>query len=258
MSAAGERAERLERAVRRGGSPALICYVPLGDPAVACDVPAIYAAEGVDVLEVGVPAPTPALDGPTVGSSMARALAAGVDADRASQLIRSLRERLPDQAMVWMSYASAVEPGWREAVLASGADGVLLPGRAMEQEPLARELERADVAYVHFLGSPRDDRDVAAARAARGFVMLQARPGPTGPGGPAPELEDDLRSVRAAGVGAPLAVGFGVRDGEDARRMARLGVDGIVVGSAMVEAALDGEAALRRLVRALREGLDDR
>jgi tryptophan synthase alpha chain len=239
-----------------------VAYLPLGDPAVPWDAASAYAQEGVDVLEIGVPAPNPALDGPTVVASMERALAAGVDARRASQLIHELRERLPEQAMVWMSYPRAIADGWLAAVLASGADGVLLPGWTDESAGagangwLAAALAREDVAVARFLGAPLDERELDAAVRARGYVMVQARPGVTGPGEPAPGLTDELRALRVRGVRVPIAVGFGVREPDDARRVARLGADAVVVGSAAVEAALAGESRLRAFLRSMREALD--
>jgi tryptophan synthase alpha chain len=219
-------------------------------------VAGVQAQEGVDVLEIGVPVADPLLDGPIVRDSMARALRAGVTTRRAAELIAALRARMPEQAIVWMSYPSALSDEWPAAVLASGADGVLLPDRAARHAQLAARLERDDVAFAHFLAAPLAEEDAEAAVAARGYVMVQARSGPTGPGEPAPGLADELRGLRARGVRAPLAVGFGVRAPEDARRVAQLGADAVIVGSAMVEAALEGEDHLRAYVRAMREAID--
>lgn len=208
------------------------------------------------MLEIGVPAADPRLDGPTVRDSMARALAAGVSPARASAEIASLRERFPEQAMVWMSYPEAVDDGWRGSVLASGVDGVLLPERADAHPALAAELQAAGIALAQFVPFPPSGADLEAARAARGYVMVQARPGPTGPGGPSERLAEQLGKLREAGVGAPLAVGFGIRDAATALRVVELGADAVIVGSAIVEAALIGAGELRRLVGSLRGALD--
>lgn len=62
--------------------------------------------------------------------------------------------------------------------------------------------------------------------------------------------------LREAGVTAPLAVGFGIASPDQAREAVELGANGVVVGSALVEAALAGEDAVRRLLGSLREALD--
>jgi len=54
----------------------------------------------------------------------------------------------------------------------------------------------------------------------------------------------------------PVAVGFGVRNADQARAIAE-GADGVVVGSALVDAlGRDGVPGARRFLEALRAGLD--
>jgi tryptophan synthase alpha chain len=211
----------------------------------------------VDVFEIGVPSPRPKLDGATVRDSMSRALAAGTDTVAAARSIASLRGSFPDQAMLWMTYPDVVGEGWTEAVAWSGVDGVLIPERAAAHRSLAAGLEREGVAFAHFVGSPARPEDLAAARTARGYVMVQARPGVTGEGEADEEMPSTLRALRELGLEAPIAVGFGVRDPAAAKRVAAAGADAVVVGSAMVEAALAGPDRLRSLVRSLREALDE-
>jgi tryptophan synthase alpha chain len=87
--------------------------------------------------------------------------------------------------------------------------------------------------------------------------MLQAAPGVTGP---RPSVETDngqrVADLRARGVTAPIVLGFGISTGDQARTAVTLGADGVVVGSAVLRAALEGPIALRRLLEDLREGLD--
>jgi tryptophan synthase alpha subunit len=65
-------ANRIDGVFERG-RPALICYLPLGDPGVGADLVRTYAECGVDVLEIGVPGSYPYLDGPTISASLRRA-----------------------------------------------------------------------------------------------------------------------------------------------------------------------------------------
>ncbi|MDX6573811.1 MAG: tryptophan synthase alpha chain, partial [Gaiellales bacterium] len=80
----------------RPGRPALICYLPLGDPAGGDDLPQLYRDCGVDILEIGVPGSDPYLDGKTISDSMRRARFAGVNTRRASELIAAYRAELPE------------------------------------------------------------------------------------------------------------------------------------------------------------------
>ena len=96
-----------------------------------------------------------------------------------------------------------------------------------------------------------------AARRADGYVMLQAAPGLTGP---RPSLDPSnagrIATLRADGVAAPILLGFGVSNGEQARAAVGLGADGVVVGSAALRAALERPSKLARLLKDLRKGLD--
>jgi tryptophan synthase alpha chain len=238
--------------------PALICYLPLGDPAIGFELPDIYAGAGVDVFEIGVPGGDPVLDGPTIADSLARAEQAGITPARAAESIASWREALPDQAMVWMTYPADGAGALVDAAAAAGVDGVLFPAPARRFPVLSRQLERRGVHFVHFLSHDPTLREVREAAAkGSGYVMLQAAPGRTGTRtGPLPDsawLIDDLRRL---GLEAPIALGIGVSEPEQAQAAIRMGADAVIVGSATVEACLAGPEALASFLRSLREALD--
>jgi hypothetical protein len=67
-------------AARARGAPAFVAYLPAGFPRVADTVPALLAmqAEGVDVVELGVPFSDPMADGGTIQAANMVALANGV------------------------------------------------------------------------------------------------------------------------------------------------------------------------------------
>ena len=67
-------------AARARGAPAFVAYLTAGFPRVADTVPALLAmqAEGVDVVELGVPFSDPMADGGTIQAANMVALANGV------------------------------------------------------------------------------------------------------------------------------------------------------------------------------------
>ena len=249
---------RLDRALS-GDRPGLVCYVPLGDPRVPEDLPTALLGAGADVLEIGVPAANPWLDGPVVAGSMRRARAAGVGHHRAAQLVAALRDRVGEHPMVWMGYPEQPGARWASTIAASGADAVLMAEAPRRLAGPRRWLTEVGVPLLAFLGLELDPADVALASAATsGYVMLQAVAGTTGvrAGGPDPRLAGALVALRRAGVRVPLAVGFGIAGAEPARRLVQLGADAVVIGSAVVEAALDGSARAAALIADVRKALD--
>jgi tryptophan synthase alpha chain len=238
--------------------PALICYVPLGDPAIGFALPELYAECGVDVLEIGVPGGDPILDGRTIADSLTRAERAGIDPARAAATIASWRHALPNTAMVWMTYPSDGAGALVDAAGHAGVDGVLFPAPARRFPVLSRQLERHGLHFLHFLPHDPTLRDVReAASKGRGYVMLQATPGLTGArSGQLPDSTCLIRDLRRLGLEAPIALGIGVSEPEQAQAAIRMGAAAVIVGSATVEACLAGPRALRYFLRSLREALD--
>jgi tryptophan synthase alpha chain len=218
----------------------------------------LYEECGVDVVEIGVPAAQPFMDGPTIAGSLWRAAAAGLTPTTAADRIASLRADLPDQAFVWMSYPHDDGSLLATLVSRSGADALLLPRQARRFGQVAATLERHGLYLIHFLPhDPRLREIAAAARASRGYVMLQAAPGMTGSRrGALRDSASAIALLRRAGVTTPIALGIGLSTPDHVRAALRMGADGVVIGSATVEAAMRGERALRSFLGSLREALD--
>ncbi|MGI8680254.1 MAG: tryptophan synthase subunit alpha [Jatrophihabitans sp.] len=235
------------------GRPALICYLPLGDPALQHADPAEYLAEGVDVLEIGVPAADSKLDGPVIAESMRRARENGMDNAIAAGAIAELRGRFDAAAMVWMTYpTAAAEPGWADAVAASGVDGTLVAGAGPGQYR-----PPPGVRQIVFVPHSPTTRDLTAAAEATGYVMAAAANGVTGNRlGISPGNGALLERIRTSGVTVPLVLGFGISDRASVHRAVECGAQGVVVGSAVVSAAAQGRDVLVRLLRELRAALD--
>lgn len=236
--------------------PGLICYLPLGDPRAAGDAADRYVAAGVDVLEIGVPVPNPYLDGAVVRDSMARALHAGTTIERVAEQTARLRERYPDQAMVWMTYGPIVREEHLVALAAAaGVDGVLFPEPARHFADLARRFAEVDVHLLHFLPRDPSELDVVQARTSGGYVMLQAVEGQTGSGRQRARLPDSRSQIgrlRAAGVRTPVALGVGISTPAQVRQALAMGADAVIVGSAVLRAALRGPGPLDALLARLR------
>ena len=236
----------------------LSCYFPLGDPAVPLDLLDIYAEEGVDVLEIGMASPDPYLDGPDVRQSMARADRNKARRDLDLMLDRLARHGRPPAALL-MTYVDAAHPGLDGPSFWAGLDSLLVV--APETDPLRQRLEdtaqAAGIALSAFLALPMIDDAISAAKRAAFYVMLQASAGVTGPRDTVdPANADNIAFLRQAGVTAPILPGFGISRGEHARTVRSLGGDGVVVGSSVLRAAIEGPVALRGLLQDLRRGLD--
>lgn len=246
--------------LQRAGRTALIPYLTAGHPDRATSLEALHAAaEAGDLLEVGVPFSDPLADGPTIQRSSFEALRGGMTLTGTLELITELR---PTRPVILFSYLNpvlryGVERLGRDAARA-GVAGLLLTDLPAGADPdLERTLARSPLDLIRLVAPTSDPvRIRTAVRDARGFVYVIGRLGVTGAGtAPDPDLADTVRAVRAA-TSLPVAVGFGVATGAQARAVGQV-ADGVVVGSALVEAlGQGGVPLLRRRLEELRGALE--
>ncbi|MFE3837621.1 tryptophan synthase subunit alpha [Pseudogemmobacter sonorensis] len=239
-------------------APILSCYFPLGDPAVPVALLDVYADAGVDVIEIGLASANPALDGAEVRASMARADRGRARADLDLVLTRLALHATPPAALL-MSYDDPDHPGRRDPAFWAGLQSALVVATAQSRSlpEIEATAQRAGLPLSAFVPLPVSPAGRKAAQAAGYYVMLQAVEGVTGTrSGIDPGNAARIADLRASGVTAPILPGFGIGTGDQAREMRAMGADGVVVGSAVLRAALDGPKVLARVLTELRSGLD--
>jgi len=231
------------RAAKRS---ALIPFVTAGDPAPRQTVPVMHALvkAGADVIELGVPFSDPMADGPVIQRSSERALKHGVGLRDVLALVAEFRRTDAATPVVLMGYANPVEHMGLAAFVAqaraAGVDGVLIVDYPPEESGDWLEALAGSGIDPIFLLSPTssDKRIDIVARVARGYIYYVSLKGVTG------ASHIDTRDVEAmiarirARTSVPVGVGFGIRDGETARRVARV-ADAVVIGSRIVQEIAD-------------------
>jgi len=245
-----------------GKSRALIPYLTAGFPTPAVSLAALrrVADAGADFVEVGVPFSDPLADGPTIQRTTQAALEQGMTVPRVLALIREAALAVPVIIMTYLNpvLAYGVERFAQEAHDA-GAAGVLLTDLPAGADPAVEAaVTNSALSLIRLVAPTTDDRRLSTAlQGATGFVYLISRLGVTGARADVPpDLDAQVRRVRAASpAGLPVAVGFGIGTPAQAAAAAR-SADGVVVGSALMDALTKGGvAALERLTRELAEAV---
>lgn len=256
------RMERILEGKRAAGRKILVGYFPLGDPAMGGQIARVgeFIADGVDVLELGIPYEDPVLDGEVVSASMERALEVTTPA-AAMDSIAELRAAYPDACLQIMTYYETIETMGVEAFCkraeAAGADGVLAPNVPEEKRTnLAAALDRTGLLQPLFVPIDLADDAVANyAKAGRGYLFLQAQEGKTGSrDNVSPRVADNVRRLREAGAKASLCAGFGISRPRQILDLMNMGADGVIVGSSIIDAVLEGHS--REYISLLRAALD--
>jgi tryptophan synthase alpha chain len=258
---------------RAEGRAALVTYVMAGDPDPETSLAILKSLPraGADIVEFGLPFTDPMADGPPIQAAALRALKSGQTTAKTLDLVREFRKGDADTPVILMGYFNPIYVYGVERFLAdakgAGVDGLIVVDLPPEEDAeLCLPTLKAGLAFIRLATPTTDDRRLPAVlRNTAGFVYYVSITGITGAATP------DFGKVAGAverikrHTALPVVVGFGVKTGAHAAAIAK-GADGVVVGSALVNAvqqSLDREGratsrtveAVTTLVRDLAEGV---
>ncbi len=226
----------------------LVVYLMAGP-----DTPELAAAAvsgGADVVELGFPFSDPLADGPTIRLAAERALAQGMRTAACLECLRQTRDRV-EVPLIPMTYAAILEAyGWERFAAdaaAAGASSLIVADLPVDLHP---DLRRVQLVAP----TSSDERIRLAAERTDGWLYLVTLTGTTGARTElSPELAPLVERTRHL-TSVPLYAGFGISTPAHAAAAAEL-ADGIVVGSAALQAAEGGASGLERFVSSLRTAI---
>ncbi|WP_310452538.1 tryptophan synthase subunit alpha [Sulfuritalea sp.] len=231
------------------GRKALIPFITAGDPDPDATLPLMRAlvAGGADIIELGVPFSDPMADGPTIQRASERALAHGMSLRRVLALVGEFRRENATTPVVLMGYANPVEAYGVEAFArdaqAAGVDGVLVVDYPPEEcAGFAAAMKQAQIDPIFLLApTSTEQRYGEVAQIGSGYIYYVSLKGVTGSG--SLDLDEVARRIPLIRdkVGMPVGVGFGIRDGATAARIAAV-ADAVVIGSRIIEEIDSGDA----------------
>jgi len=267
------RIERRFGELKRDGRAALVTFTMAGDPDYGSSLAIVKALPdaGADVIELGMPFTDPMADGPAIQAAGLRALKSGQNMKRTLGLVREFRSGDDTTPIVLMGYYNPIYVYGVDRFLvdakSAGVDGLIVVDLPPEEDAeLCVPALRAGFNFIRLATPTTDDRRLPTVLAnTSGFVYYVSITGITGAAAPDPGRVAAAVARIKRHTTLPVCVGFGVRTAEQARVMAQ-GADGVVVGSALVEAVrgslgADGKAtaatvgSVAALVRALADGI---
>jgi tryptophan synthase alpha chain len=267
------RIDRRFAALNKQGRAALVTFTMAGDPDYATSLAILKALPkaGADVIELGMPFTDPMADGPAIQAAGLRALHAGQNMKKTLAAVRDFRAGDDATPIVLMGYYNPIYIYGVERFLAdaksAGVDGLIVVDLPPEEDSeLCLPAMKAGLNFIRLATPTTDEKRLPTVLTnTSGFVYYVSITGITGAAAP------DTGKVAAAvarikrHTKLPVCVGFGVRTAAHARAIAE-GADGVVVGSALVEAVRQSlgpdskptaktVAAVTDLARALAEGV---
>jgi tryptophan synthase alpha chain len=229
--------------LKRERRAALVTFTMAGDPDYATSLALTKAlpAAGADVIELGMPFTDPMADGPAIQAAGLRALRAGQTLKKTLALVREFRgvdDATPIALMGYYNpiYIYGVDRFLADAISA-GVDGLIVVDLPPEEDQeLCLPALKAGLNFIRLATPTTDDRRLPAVlNNTSGFVYYVSITGITGMAAPDTGRVTDAVAGIKRHTALPVCVGFGVRTAGQARAIAE-GADGVVVGSALVNA----------------------
>jgi tryptophan synthase alpha chain len=267
------RIDRRFAALQQEGRAALVTFTTAGDPDYATALAILKALPkaGADMIELGMPFTDPMADGPAIQAAGFRALHAGQDMVKTLAMVREFRVADDATPIVLMGYYNPIYVYGVEKFLddakRAGVDGLIVVDLPPEEDgELCLPAVKAGLNFIRLAAPTTDDKRLPTVlKNTSGFVYYVSITGITGAAAPDPSKVTAAVARIKRHTKLPVCVGFGVRTAEQARAIAD-GADGVVVGSALVEAVrksltADGKAtattvpAVADLVRMLAAGV---
>jgi tryptophan synthase alpha chain len=238
-----EPAAAVTAAIEDAGGQAICAYLTAGYPTLEA-FPSILVevAKVADVVEVGIPFTDPMADGQTIQQASHRALELGVNLDWALETVGAADLAAPHLFMGY--YNPFLAYGLERLVdrmASSGTSGLIIPDLPIEESgQISTALEERAMGLVQLVApTTPPERLRRLAGASRGFVYAVTTRGTTGG---ATTFDDEVLSyldrVKSESP-LPVLAGFGVRERDQVVELARH-VDGVVVGSALIDAIDEG------------------
>lgn len=237
------RIDRRFAELKAQGRAALVTFLTAGDPDPETSLAILRAipAAGADVVELGMPFTDPMADGPAIQLSSQRALKAGQTMIKTLEIVRAFRQEHEATPLVLMGYYNpiyvyGVDRFLRDAKSA-GVDGLIIVDLPPEEDAeLCLPALKAGLNFIRLATPTTDDKRLPAVLAnTSGFVYYVSITGITGTATPDPAKVSAAVARIKRHTSLPVAVGFGVRTAEQAAVIGA-GADGVVVGSALVNA----------------------
>lgn len=239
-----DRVEAVTTAIEAARGGAICAYLTAGYPTLD-EFPRILeeVAAVADVVEVGIPFTDPMADGQTIQKASHEALTQGVDLDYVFETLGGVDLRPPHLLMGYYNpFLAFGLDRLVESMTDAGTSGLIVPDLPIEESSeLSASLGSRGQGLVQLVApTTPPDRLSKLTGASKGFVYAVATKGTTGG---ATAFDEDvlayLDRVKAT-ADLPVLAGFGVRERSQVEALTGH-VDGVVVGSALIDAIDRGD-----------------
>ncbi|MCL2484747.1 MAG: tryptophan synthase subunit alpha [Endomicrobia bacterium] len=219
---------------------ALIIYLTAGDPSLNKTEEFIVALaeNGADLIEIGIPFSDPVAEGEVIQNAMARALSKSINLDDIFNMVSNVKKKV-SIPLTFMTYLNPLlsygYDKFFKKCKETGIEAVIVPDMPFEEQKEIKDFtDKYGITIITLIAPTSDERIEKLAKNAEGFIYLVSSLGVTGV---RREITTDINAIVSnikQITGVPVAVGFGISTGKQAKEMIK-SADGVIMGSAIVK-----------------------
>jgi len=219
---------------------AFISFITCGDPDLDSTILFVdkMIEAGVSLIELGIPFSDPIAEGDVISEADIRALKSKTTTDKIFDAVKKIRIKHKDFPLVFMTYANPVFSYGYDKFFKKCEElnmlGAIIPDLPFEERDEAVIIaKKYNQTIISMIAPTSEDRIKKIALKSEGFIYLVSSLGVTGMRDTfSSNLEDIVKKIKEY-TKTPVAIGFGIKNEEQAYKMAKL-ADGAIVGSAIV------------------------
>ncbi|MHA1269452.1 MAG: tryptophan synthase subunit alpha [Candidatus Helarchaeota archaeon] len=201
----------------------------------------------IDMLEIGIPFSDPIADGKTIQEANLRAFKSGINTKIALEIIKDIRS-FTKKPIIILTYYNILIQGSDtiensldltfKNLKESGVDGIVIGDLPIEESELSLKFCKKYNICLIFLIAPSttNERLEKILKESRGFLYLISVMGITGARDTITQETKNtiMRIKNKIEDSIPIFIGFGISKPEHASALIKLGADGIIIGSAII------------------------
>lgn len=204
-------------------------------------------ANGVNMLEIGIPFSDPLADGPVIQNSSKIAIENGMCIELLLEQLRTLRENIAIPVLLMGYYNPILQYGvtlFLEKIAAIGIDGLIIPDMPIEeyQQNYEADFKRLNLKNILLITPQTSDSRIGYIDSVSGgFIYVVSSSATTGEHtGFSEKRESYLSKISSMKLNNPCVVGFGIQNKEDVKQVGKY-ADGAIIGTAFIKAIAKGE-----------------
>ncbi|MFC1501719.1 tryptophan synthase subunit alpha [Elusimicrobiota bacterium] len=254
--------------LKQENKKAFVAYLTAGFPTLnaTAEMVKVLADNGADIIELGVPFSDPMADGPSIQYSSEYAIKKGANLNKIFDLVKKIRQKT-DIPIVLMSYFNPIyHMGIKNVVRKAkdvGVDGFIIPDLIPEEGKDFEKNCKDNNLSVIFMAAPNTPKERLKYIDSKsdGFVYVVSLTGVTGKRKSLPShLKEFLNQTKRYIKKNKRFIGFGISSEKHVNFIKKY-VDGVIVGSVLVEIIRNGKTSAKnkqiaRFARLIRKSLD--